>query len=225
MGSFAADHLIVDGPRFVEVVREAVGRRRAGPADDDRHHADPAGDRLRLPADAAPLLGDGTVRRVEEFKEKPAYDVARRYVESGGYLWNAGMFVWRVDVFLAELARQQPALHAGLTAIAAAWDDPAPRRGARRDLADAAEDLRRLRGDGGRGRGRPGRHRARRLRLDRRRRLPHARRRAAARRRRQRGGRGGRRRSQAAGAAARHDRAASWCRSPAAWSPRSACAT
>ena len=34
-------------------------------------------------------------------------------MESGSYLWNAGMFVWRVDVFLAELARQQPQLHAG----------------------------------------------------------------------------------------------------------------
>ena len=43
----------------------------------------------------------------------------RGYVESGEYLWNAGMFVWRVDVFLAELARQQPALHEGLARIAA----------------------------------------------------------------------------------------------------------
>jgi mannose-1-phosphate guanylyltransferase len=63
----------------------------------------------------------GPVRRVEEFKEKPAYEVARSYVDSGRYLWNASMFVWRVDVFLGELARQQPELHAGLTRIAAAW--------------------------------------------------------------------------------------------------------
>ena len=42
-------------------------------------------------------------------------------MRSGRYLWNASMFVWRVDVFLAELARQQPDLHAGLIAIAAAW--------------------------------------------------------------------------------------------------------
>jgi mannose-1-phosphate guanylyltransferase len=34
------------------------------------------------------------------------------------------MFIWRVDVFLAELARQQPALHDGLQRIAAAWDTP-----------------------------------------------------------------------------------------------------
>jgi mannose-1-phosphate guanylyltransferase len=34
------------------------------------------------------------------------------------------MFVWRVDVFLAELARQQPVLHAGLAEVAAAWATP-----------------------------------------------------------------------------------------------------
>jgi mannose-1-phosphate guanylyltransferase len=32
------------------------------------------------------------------------------------------MFIWRVDVFLAELARQQPHLHAGLMQIAGSWD-------------------------------------------------------------------------------------------------------
>jgi mannose-1-phosphate guanylyltransferase len=66
-----------------------------------------------------------TMRRVEEFKEKPPYDVAAAYVESGHYFWNASMFVWRVDVFLAELARQCPDLHAGLARIAEAWGTPA----------------------------------------------------------------------------------------------------
>jgi mannose-1-phosphate guanylyltransferase len=122
MGAFAADHLIVDGPRYVEVVREAVAGAEQG---------------LLMTIGVTPTrpetgygylqtgapIGDGTVRRVEEFKEKPAYDVACRYVASG-HLWNAGMFVWRVDVFLAELARQQPVLHAGLTEVAAAWVTP-----------------------------------------------------------------------------------------------------
>ena len=70
-----------------------------------------------------PVAGDG-VLAVEEFTEKPSYEVAEGYVKSGNYLWNAGMFVWRVDVFLAELARQQPQLHAGISRIAQAWDSP-----------------------------------------------------------------------------------------------------
>jgi mannose-1-phosphate guanylyltransferase len=71
------------------------------------------------------VVGDGPVLAVREFKEKPSYEVAEGYVKSGNYLWNAGMFVWRVDVFLAELSRQQPQLAAGISRIAAAWDSAA----------------------------------------------------------------------------------------------------
>jgi len=74
--------------------------------------------------ECGPELDGGPVRRVERFKEKPTYEVASGYVESGHYLWNASMFVWQVDVFLRELARQQPELHDGLARIASAWDSP-----------------------------------------------------------------------------------------------------
>ncbi|MFI7598687.1 mannose-1-phosphate guanylyltransferase [Actinoplanes sp. NPDC049681] len=124
MGSFAADHLIADGERFVSVLRDAMDGARKG---------------LLMTLGITPTrpetgygyvqcggpVGEGAVLAVEEFKEKPSYEVAEGYVKSGNYLWNAGMFVWRVDVFLAELARQQPQLHAGISRIAQAWDSPA----------------------------------------------------------------------------------------------------
>ena len=94
---------------------------------------------------------------VEEFKEKPSYDVAEGYVKSGSYLWNAGMFVWRVDVFLAELARQQPQLAAGISRIAQAWDSPDREEVLGEVWPTLPAHLGRLRRDGGRGRGRPGR--------------------------------------------------------------------
>jgi mannose-1-phosphate guanylyltransferase len=124
MGSFAADHLIADGDRFVDVLRTAMSGAARG---------------LLMTLGITPTrpetgygyvqcggpTGDEGVLAVEEFKEKPSYDVAEAYVKSGNYLWNAGMFVWRVDVFLAELARQQPQLAAGISRIAQAWDSPA----------------------------------------------------------------------------------------------------
>ncbi|MFI0792942.1 mannose-1-phosphate guanylyltransferase [Micromonospora rubida] len=123
MGSFAADHLIRDVDAWVATVREAVRGAEQGllmtvgitPTRAETgygylHTGDP--------------VGDGPLRPVREFKEKPAAEVAEAYLRSGHHLWNASMFVWRVDVFLAELARQQPALHAGITAIAAAWGTP-----------------------------------------------------------------------------------------------------
>jgi mannose-1-phosphate guanylyltransferase len=121
MGAFAADHLIRDGERFVQVLREAVAGAEQGllmTVGITPSHAETGYGYLQCGS----LLAGGPTRRVEEFKEKPSGTVAQAYVDSGHYLWNAGMFVWRVDVFLRELARQQPELHAGLSAIAGAWD-------------------------------------------------------------------------------------------------------
>ncbi|MFI6759059.1 mannose-1-phosphate guanylyltransferase [Micromonospora sp. NPDC050417] len=123
MGSFAADHLIVDPDRWVETVRQAIVGAEQGllmTVGITPTRAETGYGYLQC----GPLIDGGPLRRVEEFKEKPAADIAEAYVRSGRYLWNASMFVWRVDVFMAELARQQPELHAGVTAIAAAWHTP-----------------------------------------------------------------------------------------------------
>ena len=67
---------------------------------------------------------DGSAFRTMRFVEKPDLARARTYVESGRFLWNASMFIWKVRTFLDELARLQPALHLGVTQIAAAWGTP-----------------------------------------------------------------------------------------------------
>jgi mannose-1-phosphate guanylyltransferase len=51
---------------------------------------------------------------VKRFTEKPDLVRARRYVASGKYLWNAGMFFWRVSTFLENLKRYLPSTHAAL---------------------------------------------------------------------------------------------------------------
>jgi mannose-1-phosphate guanylyltransferase len=70
-------------------------------------------------------VGTGAYR-VHAFKEKPDKPTADRYVESGRYYWNSGMFVWRCDTVLNELKTHLPAAYAGLSKIAEAW--PGPRR-------------------------------------------------------------------------------------------------
>jgi mannose-1-phosphate guanylyltransferase len=51
---------------------------------------------------------------VRRFTEKPALEVAREYLASGDYLWNAGMFFWRVSTFLDNLRHFLPATHESL---------------------------------------------------------------------------------------------------------------
>ncbi|MFD0518127.1 mannose-1-phosphate guanylyltransferase [Paractinoplanes durhamensis] len=124
MGAFASDHLIADKAQFTRVIQQAMGGARQGllmtlgitPTRPETGYGY---------LECGSVVGDGPVMAVQEFKEKPTYDVAESYVKSGNYLWNAGMFVWRVDVFLAELSRQQPQLAAGISRIAQAWDSPA----------------------------------------------------------------------------------------------------
>ncbi|MFI5839897.1 mannose-1-phosphate guanylyltransferase [Catenuloplanes sp. NPDC051500] len=123
MGSFAADHLIADGPAYIEVLKDAIKGAEAGllmTVGINPTHPETGYGYLQC----GEAIDGGPQLRVEEFKEKPSFEVAESYVASGRYRWNAGMFVWRVDVFLAELTRQQPQLASGISRIAAAWDTP-----------------------------------------------------------------------------------------------------
>ena len=54
-------------------------------------------------------VGDG-VYEVDRFVEKPDAAAAERYLASGDYTWNSGMFLLRADVYLDELKRLQPAI-------------------------------------------------------------------------------------------------------------------
>lgn len=81
-----------------------------------------------------PATGFGYIRRrrrplraggrsffpIERFVEKPSLAVARRYFSAGTYLWNAGMFVWRVKVLQAALQSWAPALWAAFGPVRSA---------------------------------------------------------------------------------------------------------
>lgn len=54
------------------------------------------------------------VFEVERFVEKPGREQARRYVESGEYLWNTGIFVWRATDLLEAVRRHAPEIASAL---------------------------------------------------------------------------------------------------------------
>lgn len=64
------------------------------------------------------LEDEDGVYRVESFKEKPDYDTAVAYLESGRYLWNCGYFVGSVNVFTDEMKRSSPELEASYEKLA-----------------------------------------------------------------------------------------------------------
>lgn len=62
-----------------------------------------------------PLPGHPEAMAVAAFVEKPTLAVARRYMASGKYFWNSGMFLWKASHIWQELERHLPELAAGLS--------------------------------------------------------------------------------------------------------------
>ena len=67
---------------------------------------------------------DGNVFAVDRFVEKPAYELAKAYVESGDYYWNSGMFIWKLSTILSNMQNFMPDTYEGLVKIAAAIGTP-----------------------------------------------------------------------------------------------------
>jgi mannose-1-phosphate guanylyltransferase len=113
-----ADHFIADETAFADGLREAM---RAA----ERGYLVTLGIVPKAPATGYGYIKVGErlhaelpTALVERFVEKPDAANAREFVESGRYLWNAGIFVWRVYAFRQALERFQPALAAALERIA-----------------------------------------------------------------------------------------------------------
>ena len=44
--------------------------------------------------------GDNVIRKVKTFTEKPSLDIAQRFLESGDFYWNSGMFIWSAKAII-----------------------------------------------------------------------------------------------------------------------------
>jgi len=124
IGSFAADHVIQDSKAFQKVVAEAIEL-----AATDRivvigiEPTEPSvGFGYIKSGEALEVAGAPSALKVEKFVEKPKLERAKKYVESGKYLWNAGMFIAPAALLLRQLAKSEPELHAGILELAASWD-------------------------------------------------------------------------------------------------------
>jgi mannose-1-phosphate guanylyltransferase len=126
MGSFAADQVISPDDLFQAAVREAIHTAAAGKIVTigiKPTHPSTGFGYIRSGQDLH-IEGAPSAQDVVEFVEKPDEVVAQQYVDSGNYVWNAGMFVAPVALLLKHLEANQPELFKGLQEIARAWDTP-----------------------------------------------------------------------------------------------------
>jgi len=118
-----ADHVIAKPAEFLRVLRagceiaEKEGRSVVIGLKPTR--PDTGFGYVRVGAREARIAGQ-EIYRVEKFTEKPPLTVARRYVASGRYLWNGGMFIWRASTLLENFAKYQPRMADRLAQLAEA---------------------------------------------------------------------------------------------------------
>lgn len=60
------------------------------------------------------------VYKAERFVEKPALELARQYIAAGNYLWNSGVFVWKISAILHAFETLLPALYGAMREVYAA---------------------------------------------------------------------------------------------------------
>ncbi len=104
----AADHVIQDKAAFTKTVMNAIPLAEAG--------------KLVTFGIVAhePNTGYGYIQKgesqgpgfvVDAFVEKPSVEVAKEYLESGDYLWNSGMFLFKASRYLEELKKHGPDIY------------------------------------------------------------------------------------------------------------------
>ncbi len=52
------------------------------------------------------------IKRVNQFREKPDYETAKSFIESGNFLWNGGIFIWSVKAIAEAFEKFQPQMNA-----------------------------------------------------------------------------------------------------------------
>jgi mannose-1-phosphate guanylyltransferase/mannose-6-phosphate isomerase len=111
-----SDHVIANVPAFQKAISAAIPHARAG-----------ALVTFGVVPDRAET-GYGYIRRgevveggyaLDRFVEKPDAETAQRYLDSGDYYWNSGMFLFGADSYLEALDRYAPGIRECVTAAVA----------------------------------------------------------------------------------------------------------
>ena len=133
MAVLPADHVIPEEKKFQQVLGDAfdlasrgqaiitIGIKPTEPATGYGYIS--VGEPLPAPQGAKPYKTN--FFRAEQFVEKPGFDKALEYLNSGRYRWNAGMFIWSFVTITEGLQKHQPEMFAACQRWFKAADSPA----------------------------------------------------------------------------------------------------
>lgn len=108
-----SDHLILNENAFVEIINTAIDKASSEdclvtlgiqPSRPDTGYG-------YIQFDASSGTELGTVKKVIQFREKPAFEVAQEFVAAGNFYWNSGIFIWSVSAIIKAFEQFKPALN------------------------------------------------------------------------------------------------------------------
>lgn len=111
VGVFPADHLVAREAKFLEIVKLAAKCAEEGQVVTlgiTPDHPSTGFGYIECAKEDYKKEGDHSVRVVRQFSEKPDASTAKAFVESGNHFWNAGMFVFKVDVMIRAFEQFLP---------------------------------------------------------------------------------------------------------------------
>jgi len=112
-----ADHIILDEQKFILTLRDAVAfaEQKSALVTIGIEPKRPETGYGYIQVDDSKV--EMNVCKVLTFAEKPNYNTAVRFIESGDFFWNSGIFIWKVKTILDEIKLFMPDLFEGLSAI------------------------------------------------------------------------------------------------------------
>lgn len=103
-----SDHIVLNEPSFVSVLKTAVHA-----AEEDNkiitigikpHRPETGYGYIQYHSNSSP------VKKVKTFTEKPEKELAKKFLESGDFVWNSGMFIWKAETIRNEFEEHLPEL-------------------------------------------------------------------------------------------------------------------
>lgn len=100
---FPSDHVILNSEKLIDIIKESIKLTK--------NTIVTFGIKPDNPNTGYGYISPGSPIEngyiVKEFKEKPNYDTAKKYVQLG-YLWNSGIFLFRSELFIEEVKKYTP---------------------------------------------------------------------------------------------------------------------
>jgi mannose-1-phosphate guanylyltransferase len=114
-----ADHLISDNETFLTILEAAESKAQAQDAlvtigiQPDR--SETGYGYIEYEQGSAETHNGHNVKKVNQFREKPDIETAKKFLEAGNFLWNSGMFIWQTSTILNEFEKHLPSVYRQLT--------------------------------------------------------------------------------------------------------------